>query len=133
MKVSLTFSGSRAELWTFSDPKHELLIYITNPFKIGIGYKYRVVNRDDIGVGGYINPNTCNVENNREYYMGNIKTFRFWRHPKVLKFMHVSHSANIMVPVYDDETLEELKEEHRQLMKEMDEDYTNMIMEGINA
>lgn len=94
MRIRFTFSGKSAEEWQFRDPKQELMIFITNPFKIGIGFKYREVNTRLFKIGGFIDENG-NIAETLIYHEGFIKAFRFWKHPKLKHFTKTFNTINI--------------------------------------
>lgn len=44
MKIKFIFNDNKVEYYKFSHQR-ELVFYITNPFKIGFGFKYRIVKK----------------------------------------------------------------------------------------
>lgn len=81
MKISFTFDRTEAEKWKFTDPKYEILIYLTSPFKFGFGFKRRKVDTKEAIKGDYIIPESGIIDKDRAYYEAEISFFRIWRHP----------------------------------------------------
>lgn len=93
MKISLTFSGKKAENYKFTEDK-ELLIYFTDIFRIGIGFKYRSVDPKE-----QILLCTDYETGKREETLGHVVTLRtlrikYWN-IATLPWAYHEHTTNI--------------------------------------
>lgn len=119
MKISLTFSGKTAETFKFTADK-QLLIYITNIFKIGVGFKYRTLSPEEKML-----PCVDKTSGKPKRTLGRESTtkvlrVKYWN-IKSLPWLYHTVRYNVMTENFDAQRTEDLEE------------YNKTIMEGING
>jgi len=75
--MKIIFNTNKAEMFEFTSIPKETMIYITNPFKFGFGFKQRIIHTNKIFKGDYQCPLNGEIVNDIEYYRVQFKTLRF--------------------------------------------------------
>lgn len=91
MRIYFILGNKDETSFNWDDKSKQLAIYFTNPFKLGIGFKYLSIDKRNVRFGDYINPYTGMIDDTVAWNKCSLTSFRFTlRHWRKLIFLSYS-------------------------------------------
>jgi len=83
MRLSFVIGNKDESNFTWKNNNRELIVYVTNPFKLGFGFKYRFIDKKNTYLG-CVDPETGLMDDKIQYNKASMLSYR-WTLRHILK------------------------------------------------